>query len=67
MNDYKSILNILFQSPVGDNNEKEQEEAASLPIGAETVISDFESLAAKTEDERAEDTELDIFLTRLHH
>lgn len=54
--------------PLGDiNNEKEQEEAASFPIGAEAVTPDFESLAAKTEDERTEDTELDTFLTRLHH
>ncbi|XP_029674780.1 uncharacterized protein LOC115242535 isoform X2 [Formica exsecta] len=53
---------------VGDaNNEKGQEEAASYSIGAEAVTPDFESLAAKTEDERAEDTELDTFLTRLHH
>ncbi|XP_072746468.1 uncharacterized protein Cmb isoform X3 [Anoplolepis gracilipes] len=54
--------------PLGDiNNEKEQEEAASFPIGAEAGTPDFESLAAKTEDERTEDTELDTFLTRLHH
>ncbi|KMQ88161.1 leucine-rich repeat-containing protein [Lasius niger] len=54
--------------PVGnENNEKEQEEAASYPIDAEAVTPDFESLAAKTEDERADDTELDTFLTRLHH
>lgn len=58
----------MFQPPVGnENNEKEQEEAASYPIDAEAVTPDFESLAAKTEDERADDTELDTFLTRLHH
>ncbi|KAL6426438.1 hypothetical protein ACFW04_009129 [Cataglyphis niger] len=49
------------------NNEKVQEEAASYSIGAEAVSPDFESLAAKTEDERTEDTELDTFLTRLHN
>lgn len=58
----------MFQLSVGDaNNEKTQEEAASYSIGAEAVTPDFESLAAKTEDERAEDTELDTFLTRLHN
>lgn len=58
----------MFQLPAGDtDNEKIQEEAASYSIGAEAVSPDFESLAAKTEDERAEDTELDTFLTRLHN
>ncbi|XP_029160927.1 uncharacterized protein LOC114932743 [Nylanderia fulva] len=50
-----------------ENNEKEQEEAAAYPIGAEAITPDFESHAAKTEDERADDTELDTFITRLHH
>lgn len=49
------------------DNEDGQEEAASCPIAVEAVTPDLESLAAKTEDERAEDTELDKFLTRLHH
>lgn len=52
--------------PVSDvDNEEGQEEAASYPITAEAATPDLESLAAKTEDERAEDTGLDNFF-RLH-
>ncbi|XP_024885595.1 uncharacterized protein LOC112463420 [Temnothorax curvispinosus] len=47
------------------DNEEGQEEAASYPITAEAATPDLESLAAKTEDERAEDTGLDNFF-RLH-
>ncbi|KAL0115356.1 hypothetical protein PUN28_010710 [Cardiocondyla obscurior] len=43
------------------DNEEGQEEAASYPITAEAAASDLESLAAKTEDERAEDAGLDNF------
>ncbi|KYN21423.1 PREDICTED: uncharacterized protein LOC108759848 [Trachymyrmex cornetzi] len=51
--------------PISDiDNEEGQEEAASYPITAEAVTPDLESLAAKTEDERAEDT-IDNFF-RLH-
>lgn len=62
----KWILNILFQLPINDtDNEEGQEEAASYLITAEATTPDLESLAAKTEDERAEDTGLDNFF-RLH-
>ncbi|KAL6259062.1 hypothetical protein P5V15_008983 [Pogonomyrmex californicus] len=48
--------------PINDmDNEVDQEEAASYPITAEATMPDLESLAAKTEDERAEDTELETF------
>ncbi|KYN37986.1 Pericentriolar material 1 protein [Trachymyrmex septentrionalis] len=51
--------------PINDiHNEEGQEEAASYPITAEAATPDFESLAAKTEDEREEDT-IDNFF-RLH-
>ncbi|KYM79722.1 Pericentriolar material 1 protein [Atta colombica] len=51
--------------PISDiNNDEGQEEAASYPITTEAATSDLESLAAKTEDERAEDT-IDNFF-RLH-
>ncbi|XP_011880116.1 PREDICTED: uncharacterized protein LOC105568784 [Vollenhovia emeryi] len=43
------------------DNEEGQEEAASYPITAEAATPDLEGLAAKTEDERAEDTGLDSF------
>lgn len=47
---------MLFQLPINDmDNEEGQEEAASYPITAEAATPDLESLAAKTEDERAED------------
>jgi len=56
---------MLFQLPISDiNNDEGQEEAASYPITTEAATSDLESLAAKTEDERAEDT-IDNFF-RLH-
>ncbi|KYN00427.1 PREDICTED: uncharacterized protein LOC108775856 [Cyphomyrmex costatus] len=51
--------------PTSDvDNEEGQEEAASYPITAEAATPDLESLVAKTEDERAEDT-IDNFF-RLH-
>lgn len=57
---------MLFQIPSSViDNEEGQEEAASYPITAEAATPDLESLAAKTEDERAEDTGLDNFF-RLH-
>lgn len=57
---------MLFQLPISDiDNEGGQEEAASYPITVEATTPDLESLAAKTEDERAEDTILDNFF-RLH-
>lgn len=57
---------MSFQIPISDiDYEEGQEEAASYPITAEAAIPDLESLAAKTEDERAEDTGLDNFF-RLH-
>ncbi|XP_012521845.1 uncharacterized protein LOC105828171 [Monomorium pharaonis] len=43
------------------DHDEGQEEAASYPIPIEATTPDLESLAAKTEDERAEDTELDNF------
>ncbi|XP_032680260.1 uncharacterized protein LOC116848373 isoform X2 [Odontomachus brunneus] len=48
-------------STIDTDNEEGQEEAASCPIGAEAITPDLESLAAKTEDERADGTELDKF------
>lgn len=64
------ISHVVFQLPVSNIDKDEgQEEAAasSYSIAAEASTLDLEGLAAKTEDERAEDTELDKFLTRLHH
>lgn len=59
---YRLILNMLFQLPISEiDNEEGQEEAASYPISAEAATPDLESLAAKTEDERAEDTGLNNF------
>lgn len=53
---------MSFQPSTADmDNEEGQEEAASCPIAAEAVTPDLESLVAKTEDERAGDTELDKF------
>ncbi|XP_014476863.1 PREDICTED: uncharacterized protein LOC106745612 isoform X2 [Dinoponera quadriceps] len=48
-------------STIDMDNEEGQEEAASCPITAEAITPDLESLAAKTEDERAEDIELEKF------
>lgn len=52
---------IFLQPSIDMDNEEGQEEAASRPMVAEAVTPDRESLAAKTEDERADDTELDKF------
>lgn len=57
---------MLLQFPITDAD-NEESQGASCSDATEAVASDFESHAAKTEDERAEDTELDKFLTRLHH
>lgn len=43
------------------DNEEGQEEAASCSIGVEAATPDLESIAAKTEDERIDDTELNKF------
>jgi len=62
-----NILRVVFQLTANNADEGEgQEEAASYPIAGTSTI-DLESMVAKTEDERTEDTELDRFLTRLHH
>lgn len=61
----RSILRTLYiflqPSTIDTDNEEGQEEAASCPIGIEAVTPDLESLAAKTEDERADGTEFDKF------
>jgi len=56
----------MFQLSISDiDNEEGQEEAASYPITAEAATSDLDNLAAKTEDERAENTGFENFF-RLH-
>ncbi|XP_039305243.1 uncharacterized protein LOC105195216 isoform X2 [Solenopsis invicta] len=45
------------------DNEEGQDEAASYPISAEAATPDLDSLTAKTEDERAEDTEFENFFS----
>jgi len=60
---YRLILNI-FQLSSDIDNEEGQEEAASYPITAEAAT-DLDNLAAKTEDERAENTGFENFF-RLH-
>jgi len=62
-----NVLRIMLQFTANNADEGEgQEEAACYPIAGTSTI-DLEGMAAKTEDERTEDTELDRFLTRLHH
>ena len=57
---------MLFQLPSTVDNEEGQDEAASYPIPAEAATPDLDSLTAKTEDERAEDTELENFFYQIN-